>query len=139
MKKNVSLQSENDGKTITASMPGDTEVVIVKIRDYNDKDDTTKLLDPNNATHRFEWDTIKEYDSDKIGPLPAIKVIVRAEAYKASSNEGPISVAEQEFQIKPGDPPPEIGDYNTVDLALGDYEIGLDSNKSRFFQVIITP
>lgn len=123
--KKCLITSENDVKTITASMPSDTELVIVKIRDYDDKYDTSKLLDPNNATHRFEWDSLKEIDTAKIGPLPAIKVIVRAEAYNASSDEIPISVAEQEFQIKPGDPPPEIGDYNTVDLALGDYEIGL--------------
>jgi hypothetical protein len=125
--KKCLLTLKNNNKELTASMPTDTETVVVKIRDFNDKDDPNALLDPNHATRIFYWGPGTENEDvyDILGPLPAIKVIVRAEAYNTSfdeipTDEIPISVVEQELQIKPGTP-----EDNTVDLALGDYIIGL--------------
>ena len=112
---------KNGEKNLTASMPADTDTVIVKIRDINDKDDPNALLDSNKSTRIFYWDPGLPSAYDTLGPFPTIKVIVRAEAYNTSIDENlPISVVEQELQIKPGNEAD-----NTVDLALGDYIIGL--------------
>jgi hypothetical protein len=113
------MSSENTETDITASMPGDTNRVVVEIYDKND---TTEPL--INGTHKFLWGIGKLMDKHTFGPLPTIKAIVIAKAYHDENGEEsitPISVAEQKFQIKPGMP-----EDNAVDLALGDYELTVD-------------
>ncbi|MEQ8192655.1 MAG: hypothetical protein ABRQ39_32115 [Candidatus Eremiobacterota bacterium] len=120
-----SISSENNEKDITASMPVDTSLIYIKIRDANEPN-TNITLDPN-GLYTFHRSPGEDTKTAIMGPFPVIKVKVRSEAYD-SQNSTPISVAEQEFQIKPGQP-----EDNTVDLALGDYYINLYPKRGAGF------
>ena len=109
--------SGNDENTLTASMPGGTTRIEIKIRD-------AKEVQPNitlpNGEHTFEWNGDKEMDFHTLGPLPVIKVIVRAEAYDSEDILLGEAV-EKEYEIKAGN--------NTVPLDLGDYNLILSAEE----------
>jgi hypothetical protein len=129
-KGKCSILSENDEKDLTASMPVDTTLIKIKVRDPNETN-PDNTIDPNGTCTiiRDGRSTITE----ELGPLPVIKVIVRAEAYDSSSAATPISINEQELKIKPGN-----ASDNTVNLDLGEYKLTLNSDPDIIYPDFIS-
>jgi len=99
--------SSGDSNTLTASMPYGTTRIEIKIREAIDEDINNALP---NGKYTFNWSPDKTYDFHTLGPLPVVKVKVRAEAYNAADEllGEPI---EKEIQIKAGN--------NLIDIGLG--------------------
>jgi hypothetical protein len=109
------ISSEDNEKDITASMPLEINRVVVSFYDKTDNTGVPLI----NGTHEFIWGIGKLEEKYTFGPLPAIEAIVKAEAFGEESTTVPLKIEQQTIQIKPGTKD------NIVDLALGDYSIGL--------------
>lgn len=116
------ISSGNDEGTLTASIPGDASHVEVKIRDANEPTSNNTLT---NGYYSFIWNHQNSQTIEHtFGPLPAIKVIIRAEAYTPGSDTTPVSVSEQEYQVKVG----HNNNNDNVTLNLGDYDLTLTAD-----------
>jgi len=115
--------SSGNENTLTASMPGGTMQVIVRVRPVPDPNSPTYVDDPNNYLENGYAEILKPEEKVILGPLPAMHVIVRAEAH---DRYGPlvanmaISAVEKDFHLQIG--------QNTTELNLGDYELNLNSS-----------
>jgi len=111
MEGSLVISSGSEDNSITASMPGGTVYIKIKVRHVSD--------DPNsNLLNGFAiLNALAGEDKRTLGPLPAVRVIVRAEAFDAATGTKPVSVAEHEMQLKLG--------QNPVGLNLGDYKLTL--------------
>ena len=99
-------------------MPEGTNYVVIKVREESDQGDVNKVMitgDGKEAKATITWNLGE--NRAVIGPLPAVRVIVRAEAW------GGIHYLSQ--LVEPVDKLVRInpGINNPFDLALGDYNI----------------
>ena len=97
------MSSGKEESTITASMPANTKQIIVKVRQAIDPNDPDAPADdPNSYLKNGYAEILAPQDKVTIGPLPAIKVKVRAETY---DRYGPLlpanalAIAEKELQL----------------------------------------
>jgi hypothetical protein len=114
------ISSENVEKSLTASMTDDTNGITVKVRNKNNEDPDSYFS--VGGYYVFIRRSGEDSITKTLGPLPAIDVIIRAEAEHNDPYTGNnyfINASEEEFRIKPGT------EGNNVALHLGDYSIGL--------------
>ncbi len=103
------ISSGNEQNTLTASMPGGTTEIKIKVREQGELNPDEILL---HGEGKITWPA---EDTITIGPIPSIWVTIRAEAYDKSGNQ--LSAVEEDLEVKPGP--------NTVGLNLGDYRLSL--------------
>jgi len=121
---------------ITASMPGDTQKILVTVR--SDKDDPNNIFEEySDQWHLFEWEPGEIEESAFLNPIPAVKVIVRARAYNSLGvivfsppkapiiYNNPISETETELDVI-------LGEANFAELHLGEYALNLSGNSNKF-------
>ncbi len=119
------MSSGKEESTITASMPADTKQIIVKVRQAIDPNDPDAPPDdPNSYLKNGYAEILAPQDKVTIGPLPAIKVKVRAETYDRYGPllpEQAISIVEKEFQLY-------VLSENEIAMPLGDYDLTLTAD-----------
>jgi len=101
--KCIISSEDNNEKDIIASMPVDIASVVVNIYDKTDNTNTPLT----NGTHEFIWANAIKEEKHTFGPLPAIRVIVKADAffYKNGviiTDPNNVLHRQNEIQILPG-------------------------------------
>ncbi|MEQ8186824.1 MAG: hypothetical protein ABRQ39_02535 [Candidatus Eremiobacterota bacterium] len=96
------MSSGNEENTLTASMPNGVSKIILKIRkapDLNDPnappDDPNNYLKPNGSIEILPPPNLIE-TRVTLGPLPAVKAIIRAEIY---DTKGLLVIAEKDYEL----------------------------------------
>lgn len=94
---NIIMSSGSEENTLTASMPNGVNKIIFKIREATDPNNPNALPDdPNNYFEHGYGEVTPLDDKITIGPIPAVKVIVRSETYDTN---GLLGIAEKEHQL----------------------------------------
>jgi len=97
------ITSSGNDNTLTASMPEGTKEIIIRVRPVSDPNDPDYIDDPNGYLDNGYAEMVDPNTSVTLGPLPAIRLIVRAEAH---DKLGPlaanmaISAVEKEFKLE---------------------------------------